>query len=74
MSDAEKVAAVGVRFLAVYAIFQAVAGLVGVVGVARMNTGLAAVGLGAAVLVLVIGVALWVGASAVGSVIARGID
>jgi hypothetical protein len=74
MSDAGRIAAVGVRFIAAYTLVRAALGLVGVFGLARVDTGLGAVGMVAVLMLLFLGGLLWVGASTFGSLIARGLD
>jgi len=74
MSDAARIAAVGVRFIAAYTLVHAVLGLVGVVGLARVNTGLGAVGAAAALILALLGGLLWVGAPTFGALISRGLD
>lgn len=74
MSDAGKVAAVGVRFLAAYTLIQAALGLIGVAGLARVDTGLGAVGMLAVLMLLFLGGLLWVAAPTFGSLLARGLD
>ncbi len=74
MSDAGRVAAVGVRFLSAYLLMQSALGLVGVAGLARVGSGFGAIGLVAVLMLMFLGGLLWVAAPTFGALLARGID